>query len=114
MGADSKASRMRQTLSVAQHDGATFAAEPGARESKVDRIYSALKVMIVSGALAPDTLIDKAEWSARFEASRLSVTSAVNRLAFERLVVIEPQRGTYVAKMRLADCQAVDVRAPGS
>jgi DNA-binding GntR family transcriptional regulator len=58
---------MRQTLSVARCDRETFAADPGTRESKVDRIYSALKVMIVSGALAPDTLIDKGEWSARLK-----------------------------------------------
>lgn len=34
---------------------------------------------------------------------RLSITSAVNRLAFEGLVVIEPQRGSYVSRIRLAD-----------
>ncbi len=59
--------------------------------------------MIVAGDLAPLTLIDKTEWSARFEVSRLSITSAINRLAFEGLVVIEPQRGSYVSRIRLAD-----------
>ena len=73
------------------------------RESKVDRAYFALKQAIVSGALAPQILIDKNEWSARFAVSRLSITSAINRLAFERLVVIEPQRGSYVARDRLSD-----------
>ena len=75
----------------------------GAAGSKVDQAYLALKQAIVSGALAPDTLIDKNEWCARFEVSRLSITTAVNRLAFERLVVVEPQRGSYVAKMHLED-----------
>ena len=75
----------------------------GARQSKVDRAYLALKQAIVSGELAPLTLIDKNEWSARFQVSRLSLTSAINRLAFERLVVIEPQRGSYVTKIRLSD-----------
>jgi DNA-binding GntR family transcriptional regulator len=75
----------------------------GARESKVDRAYFALKPAIVSGALAPQILIDKNEWSARFAVSRLSITGAINRLAFERLVVIEPQRGSYVARIRLSD-----------
>jgi len=98
--------RMASTLSLSPHDtSATFSTDISARESKVDRIYSALKQTIVSGALAPDTLIDKAEWGARFQVSRLSVTTAINRLAFERLVVIEPQRGTFVAKMRLSDVQ---------
>jgi DNA-binding GntR family transcriptional regulator len=75
----------------------------GPRESKVALAYAALKQTIVSGALAPQTLIDKNEWSARFGVSRLSITSALNRLAFERLVVIEPQRGSYVARIRLTD-----------
>src|SRR5208282_260411 len=67
----------------------------GVRESKANRAYLALKRAIVAGDLAPLTLIDKNEWSARFEVSRLSITSAVNRLAFEGLVVIELQRGSY-------------------
>jgi DNA-binding GntR family transcriptional regulator len=75
----------------------------GARGSKVDQAYLALKQAIVSGALAPETLIDKNEWCAVFDISRLSITGAINRLAFERLVVVEPQRGSYVAKIRLED-----------
>src|SRR5690242_19967138 len=83
--------------------GAVAARGRGARESKVNRAYLALKQAIVTGTLAPDTPIDKNEWCARFEVSRLSLTGAVNRLAFEGLVVIEPQRGSYVARMRLED-----------
>jgi DNA-binding GntR family transcriptional regulator len=96
---------MRNRLAIARHGiAATFAVEErGSAGSKVDRVYSVLKQAIVSGALSPETSIDKTEWSARLAVSRLSVTSAVNRLAFERLVVIEPQRGSYVAKIRLAD-----------
>jgi GntR family transcriptional regulator, rspAB operon transcriptional repressor len=75
----------------------------GAGGSKVDQAYLALKQAIVSGALAPETPIDKNEWCAVFEVSRLSITTAINRLAFERLVVVEPQRGSYVAKIRLED-----------
>lgn len=90
--------------SVGGFEGATgVAAGRGARQSKVDRVYLALKQAIVSGELAPLTLVDKSEWGARFEVSRLSITSAINRLAFEGLVVIEPQRGSYVSKIRLAD-----------
>jgi DNA-binding GntR family transcriptional regulator len=71
--------------------------------SKVDQAYLALKRAIVSGALAPDTPIDKNEWCGTFEVSRLSITTAINRLAFEGLVVVEPQRGSYVAKIHLED-----------
>ena len=91
-------------LSIDGVSGAPLVARGrGARESKVDRAYFALKQAIVSGALAPQILIDKNEWSARFAVSRLSITGAINRLAFERLVVIEPQRGSYVARIRLSD-----------
>lgn len=82
---------------------AVSARRGGARESRVERAYLALKQAIVSGGLEPDTPIDKNEWGARFKVSRLSITTAVNRLAFEGLVVIEPQRGSYVARMHLAD-----------
>ena len=58
---------------------------------------------VVGLILAPQTLIAKNEWSTRFGVSRLSIASAVNRLAFEGLVVIEPQRCFYVARIRLTD-----------
>jgi DNA-binding GntR family transcriptional regulator len=90
--------------SIGGFSGAIVAAQGrGAGGSKVDQAYLALKQAIVSGALAPETPIDKTEWCARFEVSRLSITTAINRLAFERLVVVEPQRGSYVAKIRLED-----------
>ncbi len=95
---------MNTMQSVGGFDGASSAASArGVRQSKVERAYLALKQAIVAGDLAPLTLIDKNEWSARFEVSRLSITSAINRLAFEGLVVIEPQRGSYVSRIRLAD-----------
>lgn len=75
----------------------------GAGTSKVEQAYLALKRAIVSGSLAPETPIDKNEWCATFEISKLSITTAINRLAFEGLVVVEPQRGSYVAKIHLED-----------
>jgi DNA-binding GntR family transcriptional regulator len=90
--------------SVGGFSGAIVAGQGrGVSGSKVDQAYLALKQAIVSGELAPDTLVDKNEWCARFDVSRLSITTAVNRLAFERLVVVEPQRGSYVAKIHLED-----------
>lgn len=71
--------------------------------SKVDQAYLALKRAIVSGKLAPETPIDKNEWCATSEVSRLSITTAINRLAFEGLVVVEPQRGSFVARIHLED-----------
>jgi len=73
------------------------------RHSKVDQVYHALRHAIASGELAPNAPIDKAELCNRFGVSRLSITMAINRLAFDRFIVVEPQRGSYVPKMRLAD-----------
>jgi DNA-binding GntR family transcriptional regulator len=90
--------------SVGGFSGAAVAVRRGrAGGSKVDQAYLALKRAIVSGALAPDTSIDKNEWCATFDVSRLSITTAINRLAFEGLVVVEPQSGSYVAKIHLED-----------
>lgn len=75
----------------------------GSAESKVDQIYGALKLAIVSGELPPEAPIDKVDLCTRFGVSRLSVTTAINRLAFERLVVVEPQRGSYVSRIRSSD-----------
>jgi DNA-binding GntR family transcriptional regulator len=73
------------------------------RESKSQQIYAQLKGAIIAGELAPETLIDKGELCRRFGVSRLPVTGAIERLAFEGLVVIEPQRGSYVSRIRLGD-----------
>jgi DNA-binding GntR family transcriptional regulator len=90
--------------SVGGFRGGTAAARGrAAGGSKVDQAYAALKRAIVSGALAPETPIDKNEWCATFDVSKLSITTAINRLAFEGLVVVEPQRGSYVAKIHLED-----------
>jgi DNA-binding GntR family transcriptional regulator len=73
------------------------------RVSKGDQVYSALKRAIISGELPPGISIDKTGLCHRFGVSRLPVTTAINRLAYERLVVIEPQRGSFVARIELRD-----------
>jgi DNA-binding GntR family transcriptional regulator len=87
-------------------DPAVFGLDPGTlRKSKVDQVYSALRRSIASGELPPNAPIDKGELCRRFGVSRLSITTAINRLAFDRFVVVEPQRGSYVAKIRLTDAK---------
>jgi DNA-binding GntR family transcriptional regulator len=73
------------------------------RESKARQIHAALKHAIVTGELPPDAALDKNELGARFGVSRLPVTTAIERLAFENLVIVEPQRGSYVARIRIGD-----------
>ena len=73
------------------------------RTSKADQVYTEIKESILSGGLAPGGAIDKLALCAKLGVSRFPVTAAINRLAFERLVVIEPQHGSFVAKIAAND-----------
>jgi GntR family transcriptional regulator, rspAB operon transcriptional repressor len=73
------------------------------RGSKADQVYNDLKEDILSGALEPGEAIDKLSLCERLGVSRFPVSSAINRLAYERLVAIEPQHGSFVAKISVED-----------
>ena len=57
----------------------------------------------MSGELPPGSAIDKLALCERLGMSRFPVSTAVNRLAFEKLVVIEPQHGSFVSRISLTD-----------
>jgi DNA-binding GntR family transcriptional regulator len=71
--------------------------------SKADHVYGELKEAILAGALEPGEPIDKLALCERLGVSRFPVSAALSRLAFERLVVIEPQRGSFVSRISLED-----------
>ena len=71
--------------------------------SKADQVYDELKEAILAGKVEPGELIDKAALCERLGVSRFPVSAAVSRLAFENLVVIEPQHGSFVARISVAD-----------
>ena len=73
------------------------------RASKADQVYGEIKEAILSGALEPGAAIDKLALCDKLGMSRFPVTTAINRLAYERLVVIEPQHGSFVAKIAAKD-----------
>ncbi len=73
------------------------------RASKALHVYDEIKEAILSGTLEPGLPIDKSALCERLGMSRFPVTTAINRLAYERLVVIEPQHGSFVAKIALSD-----------
>ncbi|RWP96685.1 GntR family transcriptional regulator [Mesorhizobium sp.] len=58
---------------------------------------------ILTGKLGPSSSIDKAALCEQLGVSRFPVAAAINRLAFERLVVVQPQDGSFVAKIVLKD-----------
>jgi DNA-binding GntR family transcriptional regulator len=71
--------------------------------SKAVFVYEDLRAAIVSLALKPGARIDKTEVCERLRVSRQPLAEAIARLAEERLVEVEPQKGTFVARIRLAD-----------
>jgi DNA-binding GntR family transcriptional regulator len=65
--------------------------------SKAEQVYEAVKEAILSGELEPGQAIDKLSLCEKLGVSRFPVSAALGRLAFERLVRIEPQHGSFVA-----------------
>jgi DNA-binding GntR family transcriptional regulator len=71
--------------------------------SKADAVYGELKEAILSGALEPGSLINKARLCEKLGVSRFPVSAAVSRLAYDRLVDVEPQHGSFVTRISLND-----------
>ena len=70
--------------------------------SKAVLVYDDLRARIISLDLKPGSRIDKIEICERLGVSRQPLAEAVARLAGERMIEVEPQKGTFVAKISLA------------
>lgn len=68
------------------------AAEPTA----TDRVYEALYRDLLQGTLTPGTRLREEELAARFEVSRTVIRQALQRLAQDRLVELQHNRGAQV------------------
>lgn len=75
----------------------------GSRGGATSRVCEALREAIVSLELPPGAAIDKPALCQRLGVSRFPVSEALSRLQAEGLVEIQPQRGSSVALIRLAD-----------
>ncbi len=73
--------------------------------SKSALAYEVLRNAIISLKLQPGARIDKAEICERMGLSRQPLSEALARLAEERLVTVEPQKGTYVTRISLGDVE---------
>lgn len=69
----------------------------GRVNSKAEQVYDAVKEAILSGELEPGEAIDKLALCEKLGVSRFPVSAAISRLAFERLVRVEPQHGSFVS-----------------
>jgi DNA-binding GntR family transcriptional regulator len=67
--------------------------------------YEQIKWKIVSLELAPGSVIDEAGLRAELELGRTPIREALQRLALEKLVVIIPRRGMFVADIGVMDLQ---------
>jgi GntR family transcriptional regulator, rspAB operon transcriptional repressor len=76
---------------------------PKGAHSKANAVYGELKEAILSGALEPGSLIDKTRLCEKLRVSRFPVSAAVSRLAYDRLVDVAPQHGSFVARISLND-----------
>ena len=71
--------------------------------SKADVVYGVLKEAILTSALEPGCLIDKTMICAKLGVSRFPVSAAVSRLAYDRLVDVAPQHGSFVSRISIND-----------
>src|SRR5574337_335106 len=71
--------------------------------SKADAVYAELKESILSGALEPGCLIDKADLCERLGVSRCPVSAAVSKLVYDHLVDVAPQHGSFVTRISVDD-----------
>ena len=76
-------------------------------DSQGELAYRILKEKIVTLELPPAGLLNEANLMAELNLGRTPIREALQRLAFENLVVILPRRGTIVADLNLSDLQKI-------
>jgi DNA-binding GntR family transcriptional regulator len=79
------------------------APERASRGNITASVTDALRQAIVTLDLKPGQVIDKGAVCSRLGISRFPVSEALSRLQIEGLVDIQPQRGSVVSRVRIAD-----------
>jgi DNA-binding GntR family transcriptional regulator len=77
------------------------------RESATDEAYRKLRRLIVTGVLQPGEVISEQELVKRLQIGRTPVREAIQRLAWQGVLIVFPRRGVAVAKLGLEDVQAI-------
>jgi DNA-binding GntR family transcriptional regulator len=80
---------------------------PIARRQLHDELLERLRDLIISCELAPDSKIPEKELCERFRVSRTPLREALKVLAYEGLVVLQPNRGATVSPLTIHDLQDV-------
>jgi GntR family transcriptional regulator, rspAB operon transcriptional repressor len=84
-------------------DGARLTPLDALDGSLGQRVYLTLRQAILSLALTPGEMLKKPDICAELGVSRFPVGEAILRLAGEGLVDIQPQAGSFVARIRMTD-----------
>lgn len=92
MQQDNRQKKARTVLSR-QSDSASISAQ----------VYRQLRASIIRGETTPGVALSESEIARQYSTSRQPVREAFIKLAEERLVSIQPQRGTFVVKISVAD-----------
>lgn len=85
-------------ISQGARDG-THASSISTSEAVGPQIYELLRQRIVSGDLLPGTRLSETEIAAAYKTSRQPVREAFIKLTGEQLVLVRPQRGTFVTRI---------------
>jgi len=81
--------------------------------SQTDRAYSILKSRIVSLELPPGAILREEELMGTLGLGRTPIREALQRLARDDLVIIQPRRGMYVAEIGVTDLKQIfEARIP--
>jgi DNA-binding GntR family transcriptional regulator len=82
-----------------------------ARPKAADKAYAALREMIIRLEVEPGTVLDDRILTKKLGVGRTPLREAIHSLAAEKLVVIVPRRGAFVAEIRDGDAwQLYEVR----
>lgn len=77
------------------------------QDSHSETAYRVLKEKIVTLQLPPASLLNEAQLMTELGLGRTPIREALQRLAYENLVVILPRRGTIVADLNMSDFQKI-------
>lgn len=77
--------------------------KPMVRTTARERVYKTLQQWIVNGTLLPEERLNDVELAQYFSVSRTPVREALQMLAEQKLVIMVPSSGTFVAPIDLKD-----------
>lgn len=72
-----------------------------------DLVISALRIAILTGAVAPGERLRQEDLAQRFDASRIPIREALRALEYEGLVISEPNRGSRVVALDPVDIEEI-------